>query len=101
MEPCLSTFVFPFFLTYGRKRERGGGGRRGLATRSTHDAVRREGVVGGQDRIFVERRQALKKRIDRERERESERAREGDMCVKRSRMKEEDEIETPGAKERP
>lgn len=21
MEPCLSTFVFPFFLTYGRKRE--------------------------------------------------------------------------------
>lgn len=35
------------------------------------------------------------------RQREREQAREGDMCVKRSRMKEEDEIETPGAKERP
>lgn len=81
MEPCISTFVFPFFLTYGRKEEREREGGRRPATRSTH-AVLREGVVGGQDRIFVERRHA-KKEMERERERKGN--------IKRSGLKEEDE----------
>jgi len=88
----LATFVFPFFLTCDSKikkerdRKRDGKRKGSPATRSTH-AVRREGVVGGQDRIFVERRQAKKKG--------EETRRHKARCEK----KEEDKSETSSAKE--
>jgi len=90
MEPCLSTFVFPFFLTYGRRERRW----RTKGTRNKIDA--RRGTPRRRGRWTRSHlrgtKTGFKKRIERGREIEE---------AWRGRMKEEDEIETSGAKERP
>lgn len=87
MELCLSTFVFPFFLTYGRKREEmANEGDPQQDRRTTRYAAKAWSV----DKIASSWNEdgLLKKNTERE------------GSVKRGGMKEENEIETSSAKER-